>query len=448
MVSNIAKNLITRCFPWRRGGALLTAVLALTIPLFGIEKLALGADYYVDSIRGKDGNVGSSELRPWKTIAKVNSFLFEPGDVVHLKCGGLWHEMLKPRRGGTAGAPITFTGYGTGHQPIVDGSDVVTGWRPFRGSIFSARLAAEPGNVYIDGRPGWGIDRAASLGSLAAASWFWESESKTLYIRLDDGNSPESYSVEAAVRIAGFYANVPDNQLSNIVIDGLTFERTRGYGIYFHSYAAVTGLTGLIIRNCIVTQTGTGRLDTGRYLNGIMILQEPELRTAPLISGNRVSYTGGHGNGINSQGADEARIENNDVSEWNHNGIDVKHSRAVSVVHNVVHDQRAAGAGFYCEYVSDGIWAHNRVYNASNGFQIGRSSSATISDNMISQVSTGIYFGPDARSLTLRRNVFSQTPLAVQSDGLGMITDLSNDWGCTHFRIGRRRFDLSPWAVR
>jgi len=416
------------------------------VPSFGMERLAVGMDYYVDSLRGNDKNVGS-ELRPWKTIARVNSTLLEPGDVVHLMCGGLWREMLKPRRGGTTAAPITFTRYGAGHQPIIDGSDLVTGWQSFRNSIFSAKLAGEPGNVYVDGGPGWGVARAASLDSMGPASWFWGSNSKTLYIWLHDGRSPEFHTVEAAVRISGFYANVPDKQLSNIVIDDLTFERTRGYGIYLHSYAGVTGLRGVTIRNCTVTQTGTGKLDTGRYLNGIMILQEPELKIAPVILGNKVSYTGGHGNGINSQGTDDARIEGNDVSIWNHNGIDVKQSRNVSVVHNVTHDGPAAGAGFYCEYVTDGTWAHNEVYNASNGFQIGRGSSATIAENMIHKVRTGIYFGPGATSLTLRHNVLRQTPLAVQSDGLGTVTDLSNDWGRTRFRIGRRTFELSPWAA-
>lgn len=445
LVGKIAESLLTCRSSWRHSGTILVAVFAFTVLSF--DGLALGADYYVDSISGNDGNIGLSELRPWKTIAKVNSTLFEPRDVVHLRCGAVWREMLKPRRGGAPGAPITFTRYGTGPQPIINGSDVVTGWQLFRGSIFSARLATEPGNVYVDGGPGWGIDRATSLDSMSSSSWFWESASKTLYIWLEDGKSPEIHNVEAAVRISGFYANVPDNQLSYTVIDGLTFERTRGYGIYFHSYAGVTGLGGLVIRNCMVTQTGTGRLDTGRYLNGIMLLQEPELRIAPVISGNHVSYTGGHGNGINSQGADESRIEGNDVSAWNHNGIDVKHSRDVSVVHNVAHDQRRSGAGFYCEYITNGTWAHNQVYNTSNGFQIGRSSSATVSENMISQVGTGVYFGPEAASLTLKHNVFRQTPLAVQSDGLGMITDRSNDWGRTHFRIGPRTFESSPWAV-
>ena len=387
----------------------------------------MSADYYVDSSSGSDLNAGSSKRQPWRTIAKINSTLFKPGDVVHLRSGGLWREMLKPRKGGISGAPIIFTSYGTGPQPIIDGSDLVTGWRPFQGSIFMASLAVEPANVYVDGGTGWGLERATSPGSMAPASWYWESDSRTLYIRLDDGKSPEMHSVEAAIRIAGFYANVPDNQLSNVVIDDLSFERTAGFGIYFHSYAGVTGLSGIVIRNCTVSQTGTGRLDNGRYLNGIMILQEPELRIAPIISDNRVSYTGGHGNGINSQGADGSRIEGNDVSAWNHNGIDVKHSRDVSVLNNVAHDQRMSGAGFYCEYVTNGTWAHNRVYNTSNGFQIGRNSSAEVSENIISGVGTGIYFGPGAAAITLRRNVFSQTRRAVQSDGMGRMVDLSSD---------------------
>jgi hypothetical protein len=52
---------------------------------FPIISDALSATYYVDATNGKDTNNGTSELTPWKTIAKVNSSNFNPGSEILFK---------------------------------------------------------------------------------------------------------------------------------------------------------------------------------------------------------------------------------------------------------------------------------------------------------------------------------------------------------------------------
>lgn len=80
--------------------------------------------YYVSSA-GNDSNNGTSTASPWKTISKVNSFAFVPGDNILFKCGDTWlAERLLIRRSGAAGQEILFKNYGTGSLPVIDGSGI------------------------------------------------------------------------------------------------------------------------------------------------------------------------------------------------------------------------------------------------------------------------------------------------------------------------------------
>jgi len=54
---------------------------------FPIISDAWSAIYYVDATNGRDTNNGTSELTPWKTIAKVNASRFYPGNQILIKRG-------------------------------------------------------------------------------------------------------------------------------------------------------------------------------------------------------------------------------------------------------------------------------------------------------------------------------------------------------------------------
>ena len=69
--------------------------------------------YYVDAEFGDDDNDGISPERAWKTIAKVNETVFEPGDSILFKAGCSWEgETLKPQGNGEEGNPIHVGKYG------------------------------------------------------------------------------------------------------------------------------------------------------------------------------------------------------------------------------------------------------------------------------------------------------------------------------------------------
>lgn len=81
--------------------------------------------YCVDAINGDDDNhTGRSPSQAWKTIAKVNSFVFNPGAHILFKGGDVFAGRLIPTYSGTADLPIIYEDYGSGDRPIINGSAI------------------------------------------------------------------------------------------------------------------------------------------------------------------------------------------------------------------------------------------------------------------------------------------------------------------------------------
>ena len=101
-----------------------------------LEVQPLGAIYYVDFDAGSDFNSGLSIAQPFKhcpgdnnATATAAATVLEPGDSVLLKGGVHYRGSISCKWVGTADKPITYGSYGTG-KGIIDGSELLTGWRP------------------------------------------------------------------------------------------------------------------------------------------------------------------------------------------------------------------------------------------------------------------------------------------------------------------------------
>ena len=84
------------------------------------KKQAGHTSYYVDADEGDDDNDGSLES-PWRTLEKINSTEFLPGDKIFLKAGCVWDGVLNPKGNGDENSPITIDQYGEGPRPIING---------------------------------------------------------------------------------------------------------------------------------------------------------------------------------------------------------------------------------------------------------------------------------------------------------------------------------------
>jgi hypothetical protein len=75
--------------------------------------------YYVDAVAGNDSNTGTSTAQAWKTLAKVDSASFTPGDVIAFKRGQTFSGSATITSAGTLTSPILITAYGSGAQPLL-----------------------------------------------------------------------------------------------------------------------------------------------------------------------------------------------------------------------------------------------------------------------------------------------------------------------------------------
>ncbi|MGG3926983.1 hypothetical protein ABET51_13380 [Metabacillus fastidiosus] len=80
--------------------------------------------FFIDATNGDDSNSGLSEETPWKSLYKVNSETFFPGDKILLKAGERWTGSLHPLGSGTQNNPIVLDKYGEGPKPLIEGQGV------------------------------------------------------------------------------------------------------------------------------------------------------------------------------------------------------------------------------------------------------------------------------------------------------------------------------------
>ena len=103
-----------------------------------------GTTYYVSSTHGDDGNAGTDQNHPWKTLDKVNAIAtdLKPGDSVLLERGSTFQDQYLHIKdtSGTADAPITIADYGDASaKPVIAANGV-------KGSQWYQNYRAHVGN--------------------------------------------------------------------------------------------------------------------------------------------------------------------------------------------------------------------------------------------------------------------------------------------------------------
>ena len=93
-------------------------VLLLAAPVFC-------ADFYLDGQTGDDANNGLSAASAWKTLERVNSHAFQPGDRLLLRAGTVHSGQLKPTGSGAAGAPVRLDMFEEGPKPRINSGGVM-----------------------------------------------------------------------------------------------------------------------------------------------------------------------------------------------------------------------------------------------------------------------------------------------------------------------------------
>ena len=206
---------------------------------------AQSAIYYVDCNAPDDRAPGTSPANAWKTIDKVNGSSFLPGDSILFNRGCTWRETLAPPSSGYPREPITFGAYGSGADPVITGSDLITpgtSWVQSSTNVWQTNLTTEPKIVFFDGTKG--IKETALTNLNAATEWFWQLNVLYVYSKSDPDIAYTRPGIEAGKRNVGVYiAN-----RNYITVDGLTTIGTNAHLVVIEGSA-----TGNTIRNCTLS---------------------------------------------------------------------------------------------------------------------------------------------------------------------------------------------------
>ena len=93
-----------------------TLSFAIGFALWGLAVGSTAADVYLDSRSGSDAGDGSRE-RPWRSLARLNRAVLQPGDSVLFAAGSRFEGGAQINQSGTSSAPIRLRPYGEGPAP-------------------------------------------------------------------------------------------------------------------------------------------------------------------------------------------------------------------------------------------------------------------------------------------------------------------------------------------
>src|SRR5688572_18003810 len=90
----------------------------------GVAAPGRATTYYVAN-GGDDSHAGTTAERPWKSLDRINSFRFQPGDRVLLKGGDSFHGTLQltAEDSGDKSAGVAISSFGSGRASIAAGKE-------------------------------------------------------------------------------------------------------------------------------------------------------------------------------------------------------------------------------------------------------------------------------------------------------------------------------------
>lgn len=215
---------------------------AAAIVVAGFCPALTAASYFVDSVDGKDSQLGTSEQTAWQTLTRVNAIQLRPGDSVHLKCGSRWSQGLSPKGSGTPKEPIQLIAYGKGRRPIVDG-----GKQP------ALRLYGQEGWI-VEGLE-FTNDKQAQIDAVQVLCGTDRRVCRFLRIRdcvaRDSGRS--------GIHIGD--ANATEGEPSGGVFEDVAIEHCQSHGhpdsgIFVHGVYPVEKVRDVVIRGCAAHSNG------------------------------------------------------------------------------------------------------------------------------------------------------------------------------------------------
>ncbi|KYK27217.1 hypothetical protein AYK26_04100 [Euryarchaeota archaeon SM23-78] len=297
---------------------ILSILLLLVLPGF-----VQATTYYVDATAGNDAWSGTSPSTPWKTISKINSESFNPGDQILFKRGETWREQLTVPSSGNSTDRITFGAYGTGDKPKIYGSTEVSGWTNEGGNLWYTNCASDPLSVWFvntDKTITWGYKESSKSNLNTEYEWWWDSGNNRIYVYAASNPDSRYTSIEKPARYYCIYAN-GKNYITIQYLDASFNQPTTAVG-----YAAIWAhkCDNIIVEYCNAHHTGVLTSVTG---DAIKIINSNQAT----VRYNTCYFAGRRGIALlhtTPSTMDDAVIEYNTVFDCYHSMIDLFETNA------------------------------------------------------------------------------------------------------------------------
>lgn len=359
---------------------------------------ASAVTYYVDATDGSDLNNGLSPETAWKTIAKVNTSVFLPGDRVLFQRGEVWREQLNIASSGTPTAPITFGAYGSGLRPLIDADGL--------------RENCIKGN----------LQHYIRITAIQCTEWLSSGV-------VDFGGN--GWIVQFSYFFNGGNNSAPDHAIRVFAPNGSPL------------------LTGIRIQNNTIRRVNTIRTElvgiTGIQLQGVdgAVISGNNISTVNTIGIRVVENTGS----INNQ---NVVIENNDLHGCYGNVV-VSFTDNLIIRNNLIHDGVSIGIGL--AFDTDNADIHdNQIYNLTtrtatlwNGADINHDSqNGRFHHNRVSAVYNNAFVVANGSGWSIDHNTFDITqntdkPLAIKVfEGSTWTSDFNTFWNGSPVASGTR----------
>ena len=396
--------------------------------------------YYIDASNGNDSNSGLSELSPWKTIHRINNYLFGPGDKILFKRGEVWREILNVTSGGFPGNPITYGAYGSGPKPMILGSTAKNSakdWTQERENIWYTPNSTEVYQCVFKNEKAFSKRVLKKRDLKNQGKIWWDHSNKRIYL-YSKTNPAEHY--KNSIELCQLPSIVHISEKSHLTFQDLDIRYTSGNAIYGYksqhinvdgctlkftgethsSNSSVGEWSGAGIWFAQGTQLTVNNCDISYNWVGIYFKRSDGSPAVHTIENNTFSYQifghnmrslgiafGGVGPFPNYAGT---VIKNNTIHNFAMKGIALSHSKNVTVEHNTIHTNYGDGFNRYCAGISMGstssrghIIRYNHVYNLKGnplqwndgcGIRTREARDSKIYYNIIHDCVKGIYVQP------------------------------------------------------
>ena len=236
-------------------------LLLIVVALLAMGRCAMGAtNHYLDCNAGSDVADSLTPQTAWRTVAKANSYVFQPGDSLLLRRGSRCEGMLWPKGSGTEKLPIHVGAYGQGALPILHGG-------------------AESAGFNLHNQQYWEIENLEVIGGSPYGVRIGGNNPVLRHFRVTNVVIHDVVG-KPSTKDSGLLVITPDDKsrtiIDDVIVDGVTaYETSEWAGIIvsgagFDSTAHEEGGGHVVIRNSIVHDVAGDGILLARVTDGVL----------------------------------------------------------------------------------------------------------------------------------------------------------------------------------